>query len=97
MIQHESHEARNLGRCASVTTRHVVSLPAEAQPNDPLGRKPGEMLWDDAYGYGNFLRSEKATQTPRNWSALYQQAPGTGSRDADDLWRLRLRRHRGWW
>lgn len=53
----------------------IVNLPAEALPGDQLGRAPGEMLWDTEYGYGNFLRSEKATQTPRNWSALYQQAP----------------------
>jgi hypothetical protein len=33
-----------------------------------------------AYGYADFLRHEKATQLPRNWSALYQQhpAPETG-------------------
>jgi predicted phage terminase large subunit-like protein len=59
----------------------IVSLPAEAEDNDPLGRKPGEMLWDDAYGYGNFLRHEKATQLPRNWSALYQQKPVPDSGD----------------
>lgn len=58
----------------------ILSLPAEAQDNDPLGRKPGEWLWDDHYGYGKFLRHEKATQLARNWSALYQQkpAPETG-------------------
>ncbi len=58
----------------------IVSLPAEAEENDLLGRKPGEWLWDDAYGYGKFLRHEKASQLPRNWSALYQQrpAPDTG-------------------
>jgi predicted phage terminase large subunit-like protein len=59
----------------------VVSLPAEAEANDPLGRKPGEMLWDDDYGYGAFLRHEKATQLPRNWSALYQQQPVPDSGD----------------
>ena len=55
----------------------VLSLPAEAEANDPLGRKPGEMLWDGDpnYKYGEFLRHEKATQLPRNWSALYQQKP----------------------
>ena len=58
----------------------IVSLPAEAEVNDLLGREPGQWLWDDAYGYGDFLRQEKATQLPRNWSALYQQrpAPETG-------------------
>jgi predicted phage terminase large subunit-like protein len=43
--------------------------------NDPLGRAPGEWLWDDAYGYGNLLREAKKNQLPRNWSALYQQQP----------------------
>jgi hypothetical protein len=52
---------------------HVLSLPAEAEPDDPLGRQPGELLWDDEYGYARFLEREKATQLPRNWSALYQQ------------------------
>lgn len=53
----------------------ILSLPAEAEANDPLGRKPGEWLWDDDYGYGAFLRHEKASQPARNWSALYQQHP----------------------
>src|SRR5258708_40316703 len=58
----------------------IVSLPAEAEPGDLLGRERGQWLWDDAYGYGERLREEKATQLPRNWSALYQQrpAPDTG-------------------
>jgi predicted phage terminase large subunit-like protein len=58
----------------------IVSLPAEAEAGDLLGREPGQWLWDDDYGYGDFLRHEKATQPPRNWSALYQQrpAPETG-------------------
>jgi len=59
----------------------VLSLPAEAEPGDPLGRKPGEWLWDDEYGYGQFLRHEKATQLPRNWSALYQQRPSPETGD----------------
>jgi predicted phage terminase large subunit-like protein len=54
----------------------IVSLPAEAEPGDLLGRKPGEWLWDDDdYGYGQSLRQQKAIQLPRNWSALYQQRP----------------------
>jgi len=61
----------------------VLSLPAEARENDPLGRQVGEMLWgddNDAYGYAALLREQKATQLARNWSALYQQepAPETG-------------------
>jgi hypothetical protein len=53
---------------------------ADSEAGDLLGRKPGEWLWDDDYGYAAFLRHEKATQIPRNWSALCQQrpAPETG-------------------
>jgi predicted phage terminase large subunit-like protein len=55
----------------------VISLPAEAEENDPLGRKPGDWLWDSDpdYRYGELLRAEKKVQTARNWSALYQQKP----------------------
>lgn len=54
----------------------VVSLPAEAELDDPLGRAPGEMLWaDDAYGYAASLARVKAEASTRSWSALYQQRP----------------------
>ena len=54
----------------------VVSLPAEAEADDPLGRTPGEMLWgDDAYGYAASLARVKAEASTRSWSALYQQRP----------------------
>jgi predicted phage terminase large subunit-like protein len=68
---------------------HIVSLPAEAEAGDLLGREPGQWLWDDAYGYAERLREEKATQLPRNWSALYQQrpAPETGDYFKDEWFR----------
>ena len=53
----------------------VVCLPAEAEANDPLGRKPGEWLWDDEYGYAKSLVGQKKVQPARNWSAMYQQSP----------------------
>ena len=69
--------ARILAESARTGGRwQVLSLPAEAEANDPLGRKPGEFLWDDdEYGYATVLRREKATQLSRNWNALYQQRP----------------------
>jgi predicted phage terminase large subunit-like protein len=68
-------EAKRTGR-----TWRVISLPAVAEVDDLLGRKSGEYLWDDSYGYGKTLRDAEREQTPRNWSALYQQrpAPETG-------------------
>jgi predicted phage terminase large subunit-like protein len=94
LIQTRWHEDDLAGRiiAEAVTSGehwHVLSLPAEAEPDDPLRRKPGEWLWDDEYGYARFLAREKATQLPRNWSALYQQrpAPETGNYFRDDWFR----------
>jgi predicted phage terminase large subunit-like protein len=70
------HEDDLAGRCLNHQPWEVLSLPAEAGENDPLGRATGEMLWDDDdYGYGAQLAGLKATTPPRIWSALYQQQP----------------------
>lgn len=59
-----------------------LKIRAEAEGDDPLGRNPGEMLWDDpsGYDYGRFLRERKEESDARTWSSLYQQepAPDTG-------------------
>src|SRR6185503_15526764 len=58
-------------------TIRIISLPAIAVANDPLGRKPGEYLWDDpeGYDYAAFLRRRQAETPPVEWAALYQQEP----------------------
>ncbi|MDR7037390.1 putative phage terminase large subunit-like protein [Methylobacterium sp. BE186] len=53
----------------------VISIAAEALPGDPLGRQPGEWLWEGEYGYADRLREKKANTDARSWSALYQQQP----------------------
>jgi predicted phage terminase large subunit-like protein len=80
LIQTRWHEDDLAGRILAEMERggdqwEIISLPAEAEANDLLGRQLGEWLWDDEYGYGAFLRHEKRTQPARNWSALYQQRP----------------------
>ena len=62
---------------------HVVHLPAEAEADDPLNRKPGEMLWlsDPHYPYGEVLLEQKRTQLPSVWSALFQGRPAPESGD----------------
>ncbi len=50
----------------------VINLPLEAEENDVLGRKVGEPLWPDRYGY-DFIKMRK--QYPRDFSALYQGRP----------------------
>jgi predicted phage terminase large subunit-like protein len=52
----------------------VLSLPAIAENNDPLGRKYGEPLWPD-WQDGEALTRIKNAVGPRTWSALYQQKP----------------------
>ena len=55
----------------------VISIPAIAEEQDPLGREPGEFLWDDpsGYNYGAFLRARQRETSPMMWAALYQQRP----------------------
>jgi hypothetical protein len=52
----------------------VVNLPALAEKNDPLGRKPGEALWPEWWTQAR-MEAERRAQTARNWAALYQQRP----------------------
>jgi predicted phage terminase large subunit-like protein len=57
-------------------------IPAAAESDDdPIGRKVGELLWNDAYGYARALKREHATQSPMNWAALYMQRPAPESGD----------------
>ena len=76
LIQTRWHEDDLAGRALNHEEWRVISLPALAEPDDPLGRALGEPLWsDDDYGYGELL-AVLSTKTPaRTWSALYQQRP----------------------
>lgn len=51
-----------------------INLPAIAESNDPLGRKPGESLWPQRYNK-NQLNDIKTIVGPYFWSALYQGSP----------------------
>jgi predicted phage terminase large subunit-like protein len=73
------------GRSGFVTSRdgehwYVLSIQAEAETGDPLGREPGEMLWPEWFSDGMLAR-EKIAQGPRNWNALYQQKPSAEEGD----------------
>jgi predicted phage terminase large subunit-like protein len=76
LIQTRWHEDDLAGRALQHNEWRVVSLPAIAEANDQLGRKPGEPLWSDgSYGYGEQIQEIRKTTPPRTWSALYQQRP----------------------
>jgi predicted phage terminase large subunit-like protein len=76
LIQTRWSEDDLAGRALNHEEWRVLSLPALAETNDPLGRELREPLWDDDdYGYGAQLL-DLSTKTPaRTWSALYQQRP----------------------
>lgn len=50
----------------------VYNFPLEAEENDILGRKPGEPLWPERYGY-SFIEERK--RYPSSFNALYQGRP----------------------
>lgn len=76
LIQTRWHEDDLAGRALNHEPWEVLSLPALAKPDDPLGRAIDEPLWcDDGYGYGAQLVGLRDLTPPRVWSALYQQAP----------------------
>lgn len=51
----------------------IIRLPAIAEDDDPLGRKPGEPLWPARYDL-DFLESQRRLD-PLGFEALYQQSP----------------------
>lgn len=50
----------------------VITLPAEAGEDDPLGREPGQFLWPERHGEKWYRERKQKTKT---WMALYQQDP----------------------
>lgn len=51
----------------------IINLPAVAEDNDPLGRKPGEALWPERYDL-DFLEEQRLID-PIGFAALYQGRP----------------------
>lgn len=58
--------------CRDGQVWEVLCIPAQAEENDPLGRKPGEMLWPEWFDDDHWA-TYRSNQ--RTWSALYQQRP----------------------
>lgn len=79
LIQTRWHEDDLAGRlladmAAGGDQWEVISLPALAEQNDPLGRAPGAPLWPEWEDDEALARKRRAVG-PRDWSALYQQRP----------------------
>jgi len=73
LIQTRWHEDDLAGRIlATESGWDVVSIPMEAEPNDPLGRPAGSLLWPEWFTPEMLAQAKRDT---RVWSALYQQRP----------------------
>lgn len=59
--------------CRDGQVWEVISIPAEAErDDDPLGRKPGDLLWPEWFGPEHWAPFRKMSRT---WASLYQQRP----------------------
>jgi predicted phage terminase large subunit-like protein len=79
IIQTRWHEDDLSGRLLDAMRKggdqwRVISLPALAGMDDPLGREPGDALWPE-WEDADALKRKRAALLPREWSALYQQNP----------------------
>jgi len=70
---HEEDVAGRLLACNRDEWR-LLSLPAQAEDADPLGRTPGEPLWPEWENADAILR-KRTSVGERVWSALFQQSP----------------------
>jgi predicted phage terminase large subunit-like protein len=65
--------------CRDGQVWEIINLPAESEnPDDPLGRKPGEFLWVEWFGEDHWLIRKNDPQGQRTWASLYQQRPTAG-------------------
>lgn len=78
-------------RCRDGLDWEVVCIPAEAEENDVLGRKPGEMLWPEWFGTDPIFWTN-ARNNIITWNALYQQRPS--AKDGTYFKREWFRRYR---
>jgi predicted phage terminase large subunit-like protein len=70
----------------------VINVPAIADEEDPLGRKPGEALWPERFGL-TYLKGMRRTD-PRGFEALYQGKPTPASGAFfEDAWLKEYRSH----
>jgi predicted phage terminase large subunit-like protein len=74
VVQTRWHQDDLIGRLARKGGWEVINLPALAEPNDSLGREPGEALWPEMYDEREFaeIREEIGEF---DFGALYQGRP----------------------
>jgi predicted phage terminase large subunit-like protein len=71
---HENDLAGRILESEDAASWHVVNLPALAEDDDALGRKPGAALWPERFDEDDLERIRTVLGTP-SFTALYQQRP----------------------
>lgn len=67
-------------KCRDGQTWEVLCIPAEAERiDDPLGRKPGDLLWPEWFPESHWDTWRRNPRAKRTWTALYQQRPAPDS------------------
>lgn len=81
MLLPESYDGRSgVVSCRDGHDWFVLSIPYECErDDDPIGRKPGELLWSEYLNSGDILAIKNNAADERTWAALYQQRPTLGS------------------
>jgi predicted phage terminase large subunit-like protein len=74
VVQTRWHQDDLIGRLAEKDGWEVINLPALAEENDLLGRKPGEALWPEMYPVEEFAEI-RGEQGEFDFSAIYQGRP----------------------
>ena len=92
IVQTRWHEDDLVGRLTDPLNPHyseeeaskwkIINLPAIAEEDDPLKRKPGELLWPERFDQA-FMDAQQRLD-PRGFASLYQQQP---SPEDGDLFR----------
>lgn len=88
----EGYDGRTgLVRCRDDYDWYVVCLPAICERrDDPLGRKPGDILWPEWFKREAFEKIKNNPARARDWASLYQQRPSIegGSYFKDEWFKL---------
>jgi predicted phage terminase large subunit-like protein len=71
---HEDDLAGRILASEDAASWTVVTLPAEAEVDDPLGREPGAALWPGRFDVDDLARIRRVLGTA-SYTALYQQRP----------------------
>jgi len=65
--------------CRDGQTWTVINMPAKCErEDDPLGRQPGEYLWEEWFPREHWAQWENNPRAARTWAALFQQRPSLG-------------------